>query len=619
MNRFDARGVLASALLRGGRGAKKNGAVIAFRCLRHDDRTASAWLGDHAWGCMACGFTEPLATLADALGVTLPADGARSPNDLTVAAYAERKGLTIAALTSYGVHDHTGQYGDTLVAIPYHDVDGRLLRTKLRSASKSWWAKDGTGTPLYGLDRLASSRGPVLIVEGESDCHAAWQRGVAAVGVPGANAWRLEYGPLFSGRDVIVWQEPDQGGSTLVQAVAKSLPMAKVLRDVRLDPRGSLAKDFGDLHQAAQAAGLDADGWLRAWRGILTTATPIGAEPPAVAFDSISGDTLEQIFAAKMAPIDAVPTPLEAWNACCAGGGGGIGLARGWTVTIGANTGTGKSLIALNLAARAIEAGEVVTFVSLEMGRDDLATRLMAIASGERVAALEQGPRFEPEAFTRAALHLDDIRARTGGHVLVNRRPISKLVDIAAVFRYHAEVYGCRYFLVDYLQLAWTSPSHSETERILHVSHTLRELTQTHGCVTVNLSQFNRAVSGNRAERPVIQGLRGGSDIENDSHQVLLFDHSRFTRTGDHADTWLLLDKNRNGPVADIPVRWNYRTLRLEARSPDDLPPTIARPDGPTGVPTGGGPRASSGRTRSTKGGAAPAAPKDEPRAWWDD
>jgi hypothetical protein len=37
--------------------------------MRHTDSTSSAWLGDHAWGCSACGFIESLATLADALGI----------------------------------------------------------------------------------------------------------------------------------------------------------------------------------------------------------------------------------------------------------------------------------------------------------------------------------------------------------------------------------------------------------------------------------------------------------------------------------------------------------------------------------------------------------------------
>lgn len=152
--------------------------------------------------------------------------------------------------------------------------------------------------------------------------------------------------------------------------------------------------------------------------------------------------------------------------------------------------------------------------------------------------------------------------------MLVNRKPISRLADIVACMRFHHEMHGCRYFICDYLQLAMTQPTHSIHERIEMVSHQLREVAAGLGVTLVTLSQFNRQTSANRAERPVAQSLMGGSAIENDSHQVLLFDHSRFVRNGGTADTWLLMDKNRHGSAADIPVRWEYRTLRLVPRTP---------------------------------------------------
>ena len=45
-------------------------------------------------------------------------------------------------------------------------------------------------------------------------------------------------------------------------------------------------------------------------------------------------------FAEQAKPVDAVPTPLPTWNMHCRDDGGGVGLARGWHVTIGAATGT---------------------------------------------------------------------------------------------------------------------------------------------------------------------------------------------------------------------------------------------------------------------------------------
>lgn len=561
MQRHDAHGILKAALLRRP-GSRKSGDTTAFRCLRHADSTASAWMGDHAWGCSACGFTEPLATLGEALDIALPAG---PPRGLTVEAYAERKGLSLAKLATYGVVTTEGSYGDAVVAMPYRAADGSLLRTKYRTHKGTYWGKDGVGTPLYGLDQLAHAPAdaPVLVVEGESDCHAAWQRGVVAVGLPGASLWKPQHADHLQGRRVLLWQEPDVGGATLVASVMRSFPDAVVLQDVRV--ADVLVKDLGDLHQVVQQEGLD---WGTVWAGLLARATPAQAESPHMAFDALVGDTLDALLAEKLQPIEAVPTMLPQWNALCRGAGGGIGLARGWFVTIGANTGTGKSLAALNLAAEAIRHGEVVTFLSLEMGRSELATRLLAMVSGVPVSLLEQGPGFSAEAFTRAGLTLDQIRAETGGYVQVNRRPMSKLAEITQCVTHHVETTGSKYFIVDYLQLAWTQSTHSLTERIETVAHHLRDLTHRFGLTMVALSQFNRNTSANRAERPVAQGLMGGSAIENDSHQVLLFDHSRWERQGTVANTWLIVDKNRHGSVEDIPVRWDFATLQLQSRVP---------------------------------------------------
>jgi KaiC/GvpD/RAD55 family RecA-like ATPase len=562
VNTLDAHGVLRSALLRGRHGAKKTGKTIAFRCPRHADSTASAWLGDHAWGCSACGFTEGLHTLAETLGVELPKAEA-SATGLTVAEYAERKGLALDGLAKAGVHDRLGKFNDAIVAIPYRRADGTVIRTKCRTRKGTFWLPDGEGTPLYGQDILAAHPdAPVVIVEGESDCHAGWQRGLCVVGLPGASMWKPEYSELLTNRMVYVWQEPDEGGATLVAAVAKSLPKAVVLRDVRY--RGTPIKDLCDLHQSVQQHG---DSWTLAWQEIIRQATPIGAEGPVVAFDSLTGDTLLQIGDEKMAPIDAVPTCLPGWNAVCGNGGGGVGLARGWFIIIGGNTGSGKSLVALNLAAAAAESGEVPVDISLEMSRSELATRYLSIVSGETIGLLEQGPRFDPEMYMKAVRSVNQVRERTGGHLLVNRKPVTRLRDVVACIKHYHENHGSRWFVVDYLQLIRTIDSHDVNTRMEAVSDAMRSLAQELRIVIVGISQFNRQTSANREERPTSQGLMGSSALENDSAQVWLLDHSRFMRAGNIGETWLLGDKNRHGQLLDLPILWDYRTMRLLPRT----------------------------------------------------
>ena len=87
MNTLDAAGILRQHLLgRREYAARKSGTRVAFRCPEHHDSTASAWLGDHAWGCSACGFSRGLSSLAEKLGVEIPA---ATGSGLTVAEDAE--------------------------------------------------------------------------------------------------------------------------------------------------------------------------------------------------------------------------------------------------------------------------------------------------------------------------------------------------------------------------------------------------------------------------------------------------------------------------------------------------------------------------------------------------
>lgn len=561
MNTLDAHGLIKSHLLRGRYSAKKSGKSIAFKCPRHSDGNASAWLGEHAWGCSACGFTENLRSLADELGVDIPVSS--GTQDLTVEEYAERKGLALDTLTRAGVTTGTGKFGNPIVVIPYYGPDGALIRTKGRTKKGTFWFPDGVGTPLYGQWMLAQLDGPVLLVEGESDCHAAWQRGVCAVGLPGASMWKPEFASLLEGREVIVWQEPDEGGATMVAKVQQSLPKAKVVSEV--SHKGTPVKDLCDLHQSVQAHG---DDWSTVWTSVTSKTTPIGASPPVVAFDSITGDVLDHLLEEKLAPIDAVPTMLDNLNMLCGGGGGGAGLARGWVITVGANTGNGKTLMGLNLANTAAMHGETVSFLSAEMGRSELATRLMSISSGESISALDQGRGFDRDTFVRAQRSMNELKQRTGGEVLINRKPMSKLSDVMAALRHNVEVLGSRYFVIDYVQLIRTGGSHSINERTEIVSNQLREAALQYNVVMVLLSQFNRETSKDRTIPPTQQGLMGGSSLENDSHMVLLFDHSQFSRTANLADTWLIVGKNRHGAVTELPVQWDYRTLRLSGRIP---------------------------------------------------
>lgn len=265
-------------------------------------------------------------------------------------------------------------------------------------------------------------------------------------------------------------------------------------------------------------------------------------------------------------PIDAIPTMLPAWNDACRGFGGGQGLPRGWHITIGGASGTGKSLCALNLAAEALRNGTRIAYISLEMSIDQLLARLLAIVARRSIRELEPGPLYRPETFEGAVADYMAL-AECGSSLFIAERPDTSLGAIQHQMLAACDA-GCRLIVVDYLQLISVPDADGIAEQTRRASQALQRIAFQHQVTTVALSQFNRATSFNAKESPTVHGLTGSSAIENDSDQVLLLDHSQKDRTGTTCDTRLLLAKNRHGPSVTIPVRWDFRTLSLATRAP---------------------------------------------------
>jgi replicative DNA helicase len=292
-----------------------------------------------------------------------------------------------------------------------------------------------------------------------------------------------------------------------------------------------------------------------------------------ITYREVSGKALEALEHRNAAPVKAIRVPFEEWAVYCMGRGGNVGLAHGWHVLAAGRSGEGKTYLAANVAAAAIDASEGVTFHSLEMDWDELAVRILAIVSGEPAYRLNPGKHFSRDSFRAARVKMN----ATKGALHVNDEPMHKLSDLLSGIRRNFEEHGARLHIVDYLQLAWTGNAESQAARITEVSHAVRQVAKELRIVTFCLSQFNRDTSKNRAERPSKEGMIGGSALENDADQVLLLDHSRRELIRDNTgrasgwDGWLLLDKNRHGPSGDIPIRFVAETGRMRQRYADEV------------------------------------------------
>lgn len=297
-------------------------------------------------------------------------------------------------------------------------------------------------------------------------------------------------------------------------------------------------------------------------------------EAQGARYDPLVGASIGELWRRNQQPIDAVPTPYPTWNRVCGGKGGREGIARGWNVIFGAPPGTMKSILACNMAVHAALCGETVVFHSLEMDWDDNAIRTLAIASGQPVWKLEPGKSFDRAAAKRAEDTMERIRRESGGVVWVNKdsiRNLSQLKD--SVHRWTEK--GGRFHIFDYLQLVGVGSGqwNDILARVTETSYEVRMMTKELQIASVGLSQLIRDAIRSK-DRPEAQDLMGGSPLENDAHQIYIFDPTRYRRDEYGWRGWLANVKNRHGDKgedADIPIHFNRSTLVVRERRPDEV------------------------------------------------
>jgi hypothetical protein len=119
--------------------------------------------------------------------------------------------------------------------IPVRGPDGEIWNVRRYRPNASFRTKirSITGmrvTELYPIDQLEASR--IVLCEGEWDALLTIQHGYPAVTrTSGANTWRAQWDPLFTGKTVYIIQDRDKEGSNGARRIARTL---KKVADVRI-------------------------------------------------------------------------------------------------------------------------------------------------------------------------------------------------------------------------------------------------------------------------------------------------------------------------------------------------------------------------------------------------
>ena len=152
---------------------------------------------------------------------------------LTLREYSGAKRLPIAHLQRLGVRDVDGDEAqailhrwipaDHAVSFPYYSTDGGLRYERVRwSMDEKPCQPKGQAIDIpYGLPWLPERRTDLLLCEGESDLLTVLRYDLPALGIPGANNFKLGWASiLVPYRRVFVWHEGDDAANKLIEAVA---------------------------------------------------------------------------------------------------------------------------------------------------------------------------------------------------------------------------------------------------------------------------------------------------------------------------------------------------------------------------------------------------------------
>lgn len=243
------------------------------------------------------------------------------------------------------------------------------------------------------------------------------------------------------------------------------------------------------------------------------------------------------------------------------------GLNRSDLILLAARPGMGKTSFALNIARNAAcQSKKTVAFFSLEMSKEQLASRLLsteALISGTKLRtgklSEEEWSRLIPasDVLSKAELYLDDTPGIT---ITEMKSRLRRLRNLDLV-------------VIDYLQLMGSGRRiDNRVQEISEITRNLKILAKEMNVPVITLSQLSRASEQRTDHRPQLSDLRDSGSIEQDADIVLfLYREGYYSEksaeqaapTADMNSGECIVAKNRHGEAKSVKLHWQGEFMRF--------------------------------------------------------
>lgn len=245
------------------------------------------------------------------------------------------------------------------------------------------------------------------------------------------------------------------------------------------------------------------------------------------------------------------------------------GLNRSDLIILAARPGMGKTSFALNIARHAaVTAQKRVAFFSLEMAREQLASRLLATESLVSGTKLRTGELNDGEwarlieggdILSKASIYLDDNSSITVPEMKAKIRRL-KNVDLV---------------IIDYLQLMNSAKRiDNRVQEISEITRNLKIMAKELNIPVIALSQLARGSEKRTEHRPVLSDLRDSGSIEQDADIVLFLYRENYYQNDadapkedeDMNSGECIVAKNRHGEIKTVPLHWQGEFMRFTSQ-----------------------------------------------------
>ncbi len=232
------------------------------------------------------------------------------------------------------------------------------------------------------------------------------------------------------------------------------------------------------------------------------------------------------------------------------------GLNKSDLLLIAARPGMGKTSLALNIALNVAKSTEkTVAFFSLEMSREQLATRLLSNESFVDNQKLTTGKLDEEDwgklSLASSALSQTDIR--------VDDNPAITVAEMNAKCR---RLDNLGLVVIDYLQLMTAAaPGKTSENRVTvvsDISRALKIMAKELNVPVICLSQLSRANESRTDKRPMLSDLRESGAIEQDADSVMfIYRDDYYNENSEEKNiAECIVAKNRHGETGTVKLQW---------------------------------------------------------------